>query len=152
MKVIPDNVDHINTRAWRGDVHVKYVTLSTCWKQGRRAAEAEFPFIHEILKRLESDHSVTILAPFGSLLVSAPLDSDDSEEDEDLEELVANPLPDVSSGLRELEDIASSYALECSSTPAKVDRTINMGNGQSINKSRALAASWAHRSAPLSAD
>ncbi|PBK88629.1 hypothetical protein ARMGADRAFT_1065534 [Armillaria gallica] len=48
---ISRSMDHINPRSWRGDVQLQYVTLLTCWRKGREAAEADlnaqifsFPF------------------------------------------------------------------------------------------------------------
>jgi len=47
VKPLPKNAtkvtsayDHINPRAWKGNVHVRDVVLSACWSSGRSVAEA----------------------------------------------------------------------------------------------------------------
>jgi len=59
--------DHINPKSWKGDVKVANVSVSGCWKEGRRKAEAllddakmEAPFAN-----MESTGGFDILCPFG---------------------------------------------------------------------------------------
>ena len=71
---LPNNADHIKPASWRGNVCVQNVTLLTCWKRGRRLVEAEYPFLVDLLKNIDSAAGADILSPFGRLLVNLPPD------------------------------------------------------------------------------
>ncbi|EJD51406.1 hypothetical protein AURDEDRAFT_57385, partial [Auricularia subglabra TFB-10046 SS5] len=59
--IVDRNVDHISPRSWTGDVHVKHISLLTCWDAGRRAAESE-------LKLLD------VSAPFAGMVAAGNID------------------------------------------------------------------------------
>ncbi|KAJ6453283.1 hypothetical protein C8R47DRAFT_1181269 [Mycena vitilis] len=64
-KELSDRVDHINPASVRGDMHVREVTLLTCWKRGRRLVEAECPWAAEVLANLNGMTEIDILTPHG---------------------------------------------------------------------------------------
>ncbi len=69
---ISHSMDHINPRSWHGDVQLQYVTLLTCWRKGREAAEEDLnaadisiPFCD-----MEEGFGYDILCPFGPMTAS----------------------------------------------------------------------------------
>lgn len=74
-------VDHIKPASWKGNVNVCNVTLLTAWKRGRRMIEDSFPWATAVFQLLEAKKNITILAPYGRLLVALPpsdVEDDDS--------------------------------------------------------------------------
>ncbi|KAL0564399.1 hypothetical protein V5O48_017648, partial [Marasmius crinis-equi] len=132
--VITERVDHLNPKSWRGDVHTQSVTLQTCWKRGRRRITDAYPFAKEILAKADIDCNVTMLSPFGTLLVNAPLDPDDVEED--LPDPDSSPSSDVTEGSRMVEDAAADEL--AARNNVKVAQTI-LVEGKPTKKSKALA-------------
>lgn len=166
MQAIPDAADSANPAAWRGYVIPATVLLLTCWKRGRRAIEAKYPWTVEILEHTEGTPNASILAPRGTLLVNIPLTSDDNE-DEDEEEVEhattsnahdETPDEDTTDGLRELEDAATEISL-ASDTPLTmrpghqqpISKAVEI-NGTLINKARALSQRFKDRKTSTSTD
>jgi hypothetical protein len=77
LKELPDRSDHLKPTSWRGDVHLKNVSLLTAWRRGRHLVEMECPWAAVVLQALEQTLGVDILSPHGILLVNAPLDDND---------------------------------------------------------------------------
>lgn len=159
MEAIPDAADHANPALWRGDVIPLLISLITCWKYGRRAIEAKYPFAADILKRTEAIPGATILAPRGVLLFNLPLSSDDGEDDEvneDAETATApheNEAEDATDGLRAFEDAAAEINLDQASpsVPARASfsKHINV-NGTLVSKARALSQRFKYHKSPAS--
>ncbi|EJD43269.1 hypothetical protein AURDEDRAFT_66722, partial [Auricularia subglabra TFB-10046 SS5] len=65
--VVDRNVDHISPRSWTGDVHVKHVSLLTCWDGGRKAAELALQLLDQTspFSDMESAGNIDILRPLG---------------------------------------------------------------------------------------
>ena len=86
--------DHINPRAWKGNIHVHDVVLSACWSSGRTIAEvalreAKYKIPFEEMEKLGG---FDILSPFGNskmMLVDGTLAAGEREETE--EELDGGP-------------------------------------------------------------
>lgn len=154
---LPDVIDHINPRIWRGCVLVALVTLVTCWKLGRRHAAERCSFVEPALKRLRSYPNATILAPYGIPLFKIPLAEEDREED-DGDEFSASLSNNATShdsgvldGLRELEDAAMEAEWGNSASPRTFSRTIDI-DGKPVNKARALALRFKYQKTTSSAD
>ncbi|KAG7094204.1 hypothetical protein E1B28_007811 [Marasmius oreades] len=105
--VISERVDHLNPKSWQGDVHTQAVSLQTCWKQGRKIIEVSYPFAKEVLTNADCNPDITLLSPFGTLLVRTPLDSDDVEDNHNLKS-TSEESPDVMEGSRMVEDEAAN--------------------------------------------
>ncbi|KAJ7208378.1 hypothetical protein GGX14DRAFT_323364, partial [Mycena pura] len=106
-----ERIDHIMPPSWRGDTGVEHVSLLGCWNRGRRMIEDEWPSLKTYFQALSSAHGITILSPLGELLVTKPLDPDDTEGDLD------EPAPRGSEALpTELEDAAAEESLINSAT------------------------------------
>ncbi|KAF9060527.1 hypothetical protein BDP27DRAFT_1429958 [Rhodocollybia butyracea] len=151
LKQIPEQIDHIKPRLWKGDLSVANVSFIAVWKGGRRMVESEAPFLVPILDKLDNSPGCNILAPYGQLLVHLPPDSDDIQDlanvipnlDSEIqldsaEALVAAPgaVVQTGDGHQTIEDVAS-VALDKGS----IARTVSI-NGVEINKSRALALAF----------
>ncbi|KAF4612577.1 hypothetical protein D9613_012728 [Agrocybe pediades] len=104
-KELPDSSDHIKPGSWRGDVHVKNVSLQTSWKRGRFLVETVYPHLANVLKDLEKDEDADMLAPFGTFLFNTPLESDDI--DESVEDRIGPPSGDDSTQLPPSNDLLS---------------------------------------------
>jgi hypothetical protein len=105
-KEIPNGADHIKPASWRGNVKVKDISIQTSWNRGRRLMEEDCEILRDILRGLEENPDIDILAPFGTLLFDVPLAEDDI--DESLEYLTpsihgANKGPNSDSGLDDAE-------------------------------------------------
>ncbi|KAL0061966.1 hypothetical protein AAF712_011175 [Marasmius tenuissimus] len=141
QNVLSERVDHLNPQSWRGDVHTGIVSLYTCWKRGRRIIEEKYSFAAKILAEAGNDPNITLLAPFGTLLVNATLDPDDVEEDPD--DSLERPTileADNTEGSRMVEDAAAEESA-VRSPQVKVAQTIAIG-GKDVKKSKALADRW----------
>lgn len=158
MKSVPDAADHANPAAWIGDVIPFIVSLITCWKRGRRAIEARYPWTVDILRHIETIPNATILAPHGVMLFNLPLSSDDDEDDED-EGLTdpttvapdSAPEEDITDGLRDLEDAATEIDLDRTPGQQSFTRFINV-NGAEVNKARALSQRFKYQKSAASTD
>ncbi|KAJ7663740.1 hypothetical protein DFH06DRAFT_986394, partial [Mycena polygramma] len=62
------NADHITPASWKGDVHVKNVTLQTTWLLGKKLAEDLIPHGRQILARAQ-EMGYDIFSPLGNSLV-----------------------------------------------------------------------------------
>ncbi|KAJ7055250.1 hypothetical protein C8F01DRAFT_1234702 [Mycena amicta] len=133
-------IDHIMPPSWRGDVSNASVNLLSCWNRGRRMIETECPSIKSHFDALSKAGDITILSPFGELLVKKPLDADDTEEEGD------DGLPSgssISSGNTsipiEFED-AMAEEVAALSTTAPFPSTIMVSNSdQPLRKAKALS-------------
>ena len=145
---LPNRSDHIKPAAWRGDVHVKNVSLQTSWRRGARLVEEECPFLVPILKELEKDPNIDIFSPFGSLLVNIPLgddDEDESQEDFVIPEVQAensaeNPRTMDADIQVEVEESFSQLTRdsEAASEGLAISPTVLI-KGKEVSKARALA-------------
>ena len=155
-KELPDGADHIKPGSWRGDVHVKNVSLQTAWKRGRRVIETECGFSIAILAAIDQIVSASILAPHGVLLVGQPLDPDDIDESLDDASMdnggtAPNPTTEEEAASSvdnrlEVEDMLAEHAASSresdSAEPLVSTRAFGRFisvNGKEVVKSRALA-------------
>ncbi|KAJ7573003.1 hypothetical protein C8J56DRAFT_1133363 [Mycena floridula] len=159
---IPNEADHINPRAWRGDVTNRHVSLISSWKGGRSLVEKKYPFVADLLTTAEANPKTTILSPFGKLLVpevsivlpsgtmevTNPLDKDDTEEAE--EDVQPASSPDSGTGFCAVEDAAAEEAAAFL-PPTVIERAVTLG-GKLVNKARALSARFKYRTSPSSTD
>lgn len=148
--------DHINPASWRGDVSLSNVTLVTCWNNGHTMIEEMDQRYKETLDLLEFNPHVTILAPYGTLLIDQPLDADDTEEAGDGEDSSTNRLPSkppLASSEQELPisvEVEDGVTIEDdSNTPFSKFIEID---GKQVNKSRALAGYQKYRHHATSTD
>lgn len=145
---LPDKADHIKPASWRGDVTIKNVTLSTCWKHGRRLVEEELPFSIEILTQLSSLAGVDILSPFGILLVKLPTDNDGP----DVNPSEHPPAPAVCAAVsREFEDAAAEEEGEAGLVMRHFDQYLTI-DGQKVSKTRMLSCRSKYDQTPSSTD
>src|SRR5277367_3627691 len=79
-KEILDSADHIKPASWRGNVKLKDVSLQTSWNRGRRIIEQECEGLKHVLDDCDSSEGLSILSPFGMLLLEVPLADDDINE------------------------------------------------------------------------
>jgi hypothetical protein len=146
LKEVPDQADHINPRSWRGDVSNKHASLLTSWRCGRKIIEDKYPFASTILEAAGCNLDVSVLAPFGSLLVNKALDDDDNEDED---EPSTNPDPDSGTGLCAVEDAAAEAIAQVQGNV--IERSIQL-SGKVVNKARALAAWFRNQGTPSSTD
>ncbi|KAH6911154.1 hypothetical protein BKA70DRAFT_1460353 [Coprinopsis sp. MPI-PUGE-AT-0042] len=167
--VLPDSSDHLKPRSWRGDVHVKNITLQTQWVRGRRLVEVDIPEAAVVFNDLEAaldDSPIDMLAPFGDLLVHADFTDEDDDtieddgeedgdEDEDGEDLAG--AEEDSEARVEVEDaIGDDDGLVGEGEgegngPQRFDKTV-LVNGVAISKSKALASYAKHQTVATSRD
>ncbi|KIJ50341.1 hypothetical protein M422DRAFT_159891 [Sphaerobolus stellatus SS14] len=85
-QILPNNIDHINPDSWKGDVTVSDVDLKTTWYSGRRLAEVALAEagIESPFSQMESVGNVTILAPFGVLILNNGLQHGEENEEPEL--------------------------------------------------------------------
>jgi hypothetical protein len=151
-KAIPDSADHIKPAAWKGNVHVKDVSLQTSWNRGRRIIKDECDFLKPILQELDQLDNIDILSPFGVLLVKVPLAYDDIDDSLEIY-LPSSSLPtsvttadedialriEVEDGLGELASVGSDAdATLGGPTDRKFDGKISI-QGVQVSKARALS-------------
>lgn len=91
-RALPDTVDHIKPASWKGDVNVRNVTLITAWKRGRRIIEEGFAWAAPIFQSLEAKKTITILAPYGRLLVTLPPTEVEADDSRDLATVTAHSI------------------------------------------------------------
>lgn len=144
--------DHIKPATWRGDVHVKNVSLQTSWNRGRLSVEVEYPFVKDMLAALEEKDNVTMLAPRGVLLFDVPGNNDDADDSLDEDAQTTAEVPATTAGTNtadsriEVEDAVVEAA-------AVSDNAHVLIKGVSLLKSRALASYSKYRiAAPNSTD
>ncbi|KAJ6626373.1 hypothetical protein B0H10DRAFT_2161558 [Mycena sp. CBHHK59/15] len=115
---ISANADHITPAAWKGDVHVRNVTLLTAWVQGRQVAEKLIPHGRKILDDAQRS-GYDIFAPFGASLVHY-MDEESSEDFElDPDLLPARNTDSISERAVTTADPESAAPRESSATPAE---------------------------------
>ncbi|KAG8693709.1 hypothetical protein FRC08_008948 [Ceratobasidium sp. 394] len=66
--------DHITPQAWKGDVKVSNVVLSTAWQLGREMLQSLLPehTVEKWIQDLDKSLGIGILCPLGQLLVKSP--------------------------------------------------------------------------------
>ncbi|RXW13478.1 hypothetical protein EST38_g12377 [Candolleomyces aberdarensis] len=166
-KEIPDSADHLEPRNWRGNLFVKFVVLQTVWRRGRSLAEDDVLPVASILKTLEKQGKVDILAPKGVLLFDIPLPSDDI--DESLEAVASNSRSKAEDGEEqemdsevrvEVEDALVDYAGSQQPSPTSglsmpsirgFERTIQL-DGKDVSKARVLSMYSKYRKVASSTD
>ncbi|KAJ7598326.1 hypothetical protein C8J56DRAFT_1091577 [Mycena floridula] len=159
---IPNEADHINPQAWRGDVTNRHVSLISSWKGGRSLVEKKYSFVADLLTTAEANPKTTILSPFGKLLVpevsivspsgtvevTSTLDKDDTEEAE--EDVRPASCPDSGTGFCAVEDAAAEEAAAFL-PPTVIERAVTL-SGKLVNKARALSSRFKYRTSPSSTD
>ncbi|PPQ83076.1 hypothetical protein CVT26_011922 [Gymnopilus dilepis] len=160
---IPGQSDHLKPGTWKGDVRLDNVTLQTCWRRGRHLIENELPSYGKILSQSENEAGISILSPFGQLLVNVPRDEDDFEIEENFNE--GSNLPEesrpslLSSEAAELRvEVEDSLRLELDelekdklSPGVQANRFITF-QGQKMTKVKALGLYSKYRKIPTSTD
>jgi hypothetical protein len=122
MNDFSSTVDHIGPRAYScpDKLLPSGLTLATTWKRGRHLLEVKYPWITEILCCISTTENVSILAPYGTSLVTTHLT--DNIDDAAAEEDTSSPQSDkstitseqhdmpVSLGMQELEVLRADFA------------------------------------------
>jgi len=119
MDTISRTADHIGPGAYAHPERLRpsTVTLATSWKGGQLMAEDVYPWIKQILRRISATENSSILAPYGSSLVSSSISHDNdfnnantrlSTSDSPVEEAMHTGISqDATVGMRQLEDGAA---------------------------------------------
>ena len=154
--------DHIKPGTWVGNVKLSEVSLQTSWKRGRRLIEKEFPEFTDVFKEMEAKSEITILSPFGVLLVNIPLPDDDI--DESLEEILqplSSPVEtpttsqDAADTRVEVEDGLAIEMAQVSSNDESQEPTgarFVKFQGKEMSKEKALRLYSKYRNTPGSMD
>ncbi|KAK7013773.1 hypothetical protein R3P38DRAFT_2545697 [Favolaschia claudopus] len=155
------HADHITPAAWKGDVHVRNISLLTAWVQGRQIAEELIPTARRILSDAEAA-GWDMFSPLGSSLIHYL----DEESPEDFE-----PDPDFVSEATDAQDnpplatddshetLPSSYhpdgdvedALAIAEPAGKFSPFVEI-DGKKVPKAKALSAMMRFRGARSSTD
>lgn len=157
---IPASADHISPRSWRASQALGSLTPPTVWIRGRRRLEEDHPFVSSILRAVEATPGATVLAPFGTLLVHAPLSGDDIEDSHDdvlhgLDQAAVSSdpsnIPLTGDGMCDLEDAATS--LDWSPEQHAFSNIVSVDDDTgTLNKSRALSLLFKYSKSTSSAD
>ncbi|THU95320.1 hypothetical protein K435DRAFT_859640 [Dendrothele bispora CBS 962.96] len=141
--------DHVSPASWRGSTDLSPVNIPTCWRKGLQTLEHELPIsvrvkphLHNLLA-LGEDSGVDILSPCGKLLLSQPLDPEDTEDELEPGTEPSNEIPSnriVGAGFNtEMED--ALYADMPESGKKIFDSFIALGSsGAQINKASFLSS------------
>jgi hypothetical protein len=149
MDSILRTADHIGPGAY---AHLEkllpsMVTLATPWKCGRLVAEEKFPWIKQILSRIFATKDSSILAPYGSSLVTSSLshnndfdNMDGSPSTSPVKSLHTPISQDVTAGMRQLEDAAADVEWKYDQTNGlcAFSNTVQI-EGITMNKYQAIA-------------
>jgi hypothetical protein len=117
MENIPNSVDHIGPKAYLNlkRLYPSTLTVATLWKRGRHLLEDKYPWITSILRQVSTHRNVSILAPYGSSLVTNCLTNEDDDTVME-EQTPSSPLDgsavstdshNVTAGMQDLEDAAA---------------------------------------------
>ena len=163
MDNFSNTVDHVGPRAYSSSDKLlpSRLTLATAWKRGRHLLEEKYPWIVQILHCISATENASILAPYGTSLVTIHLtdDIDDGAADED----TSNPQPDestitserhdVSLGMQELEDAVTEvqWNNNTSHVQSKFSNSVQFG-GVMMNKSRMVAQHFRYATSASSTD
>ncbi|KAJ7858769.1 hypothetical protein B0H13DRAFT_2356369 [Mycena leptocephala] len=168
---ISPKADHITPAAWKGDTHVRNVTLLTAWIQGKQAAEKLIPHGCQIISHA-ADSDYDIFSPLGeSLVPHVEMESpDDFELDPDLlragkSNISWNPEDRPASAASTSQGSESQPGADCSYNPdGDVENAIAIAepkgkfsphveiDGKLIPKAKALSAMMRYRGARSSTD
>jgi hypothetical protein len=137
------------------------LTLATAWKQGRHLLEDKYPWIVEILHCISATENASILAPYGTSLVTTHLtdDVDDTVTVEDTfspppdEQITISEQYDTTLGMQELEDAATEvqWRNDTGCAQSKFSNSVQIG-GVMMNKSRAIAQHFRYVTSASSTD
>ena len=165
MEIVSNSTDHICPRAYLDPerLYPSRLTLATPWKRGRQVIEEKYEWAIPILHRVSTIPNATILAPFGTTLVTQHLVEDNDTDGINLEEsqslshaeAFSDALKDdgCTVGMRELEDTATD-----AQWPNTLgDRQNNFANvvqigKHTMNKSRAIAQHFRYAKSVSSTD
>jgi hypothetical protein len=163
MNGISKMADHIGPGAYTclERLHPSMVTLATPWKCGRLMAEEMYPWIKLILTRVSATENSSILAPYGSSLVTSSLSQDDGFKNMDgspasvpVEESQDTPTSkDVTVGMRQLEDAAADVGWRNNNqTNGLAFSNIVQIGGITINKSKVITQQFRYVTSASSTD
>lgn len=165
---LSNTLDHIGPRAFQ---HLEKLlpsglTLATIWKRGRHFLEEKYPWITFTLQSIASIKNASILAPYGTSLVTASLtggiNNTDMEEGSDTPSdhpdsftQHASIVLDETSGLQELEDTVAENQWRCSETYGQdfgvFSHSVQIG-GVTMRKSRAISQQFQYATSASSTD
>lgn len=164
MNVISRAADHIGPGAYSclERLRPSMVTLATPWKRGRLMAEKSYPWIKPILNRITAIEHSSILAPYGTSLVTSSLPHEDDFTDmggtqekpsQAVEESLHTPISqDVTVGVRQLEDHAANVVWQYNKTNGLAFTNTVQIAGVTMNKSRAIAQQFRYVTSASSTD
>jgi hypothetical protein len=163
MDSFSNAVDHTGPRAYlRPDKLLPSgLTLATAWKRGRHLLEEKHSWVAQILHRISHTENTSILAPYGTSLVTTHLadDVDDTVTEEDIsspqldEETLISGRYDMTLGMQELEDAAAEVQPHdvTSYAQCKFSKTVQIG-GVTMNKSCAISQHFRYMTSASSTD
>jgi len=165
MDIISHSIDHIGPRSYLHPerLYPSGLTLATPWKCGHQLVEENYEWALPVLHRISTTQHASILAPFGTSLVTQHLVEEDDSDDRDLEDLRTtshvegfSDMPDVNDctmGMQELEDAAADaqWPDALDDRQAKFANVIQIGN-HTMNKSRAIAQHFRYARSVSSTD
>ena len=141
---IPDSADHIKPASWRGNVHIKDISLQTSWSHGCHQVEQACNFVKPVLVKLDENPQTDILSPSGTMLFNIPLAEDDIDKSLELPRpspAIIHPSNNDAEACVEVEDalgeLESTEAATTTLQKQKVDAHI-LVNGKLKAKARAL--------------
>ena len=148
-------VDHTGPRAYmRPDKLLPSgLTLATPWKRGRHILEEKYPWFIQILSCISTTDKASILAPFGTSLVTTHLsdDIDDTASFQPDEPTITSKHHNTSLGMQELEDTATEVQWHNNSSHVKFSNSVQIG-GVMMNKSCAVAQHFRYVTSASSTD
>jgi hypothetical protein len=140
------------------------LTLATPWKRGRHLLEDKYPWIVPIFHHISTYRNASILAPYGSSLVTNCLIDEPEDDDTETEEqppsssqLHGTPVTpsshNATMGMQELEDAAAEvqWRNNPSYEQGPFSNTVQIG-GVVMNKSRAVAQQFRYVTSATSTD
>jgi hypothetical protein len=165
MDVVSNSTDHIGPRAYLHPerLYPSGLTLATPWKRGRQLVEEKHHWTVSILHRISTTPNATILAPFGTSIITEHLTEEDDRDDRDWEEIQSSSharsfadtpeVEDCTVGMRELEDAAADaqWPDALGDTQAGFSNIVQIGR-QAMNKSRAIAHHFRYAKSVSSTD
>jgi hypothetical protein len=167
MGVFSNSVDHTGPRAYLcpDKLRPSTFTLATSWKRGRRLLEDKYPWIIPILQSISSTENASILAPYGTNLVTNSHTGGVGDTITSMEEDIPShqsdgsmctpEVPDATIGMQELEDAVVENGWRNSEAYGK--GTSNFSHlvqieGKAVNKSRAIAQQFRYVTSASSTD
>ena len=166
MGEFSNSVDHTGPRAYLcpDKLRPSSLTLATSWKRGRHLLEDKYPWITYTLQSISSTENASILAPYGTSLVTTSLTggADMTSTEEDIPSgpshqsdgsMCTSEVLDVTIGMQELEDAVVENQWHNSETYGQgtFSHSVQIG-GITMNKSRALAQQFRYVTSASSTD